>query len=139
MWSSPDVDYHAGNGTQDIFYDRDDVLTISIHADPDFRVSALSSGLRVSVAEAEVPGSIHNFPLPKGAGDAEYLYTLDKALALIREFKPVYLVVSAGMDIYADDPLGTGQSGHAGHRRNWGADRVAGTADGRCDGRGICQ
>ncbi|HSQ39260.1 MAG TPA: histone deacetylase family protein, partial [Anaerolineales bacterium] len=101
-----DVDYHAGNGTQDIFYERDDVMTISIHADPDFEYPHFI-GFANERGRGRGFGFHHNFPLPKGTGDAEYLQTLDKALALIREFKPVYLVVSAGMDIYADDPLGT--------------------------------
>ncbi len=101
-----DVDYHAGNGTQDIFYERDDVMTISIHADPDFEYPHFI-GFAGERGRGRGFGFHHNFPLPKGTGDAEYLYMLDKALALIREFKPVYLVVSAGMDIYADDPLGT--------------------------------
>ena len=101
-----DIDYHAGNGTQDIFYARDDVLTISIHADPDFEYPHF-----IGFADERGKGrgfTFHqNFPLPKGTGDAEYLQTLEKAIGLIIEFKPAYLVVSAGMDIYADDPLGT--------------------------------
>ena len=52
-------------------------------------------------------GFHHNFPLSAGTGDAEYLHMLDSALAVIREFAPAFLVISAGMDIYADDPLGT--------------------------------
>jgi acetoin utilization deacetylase AcuC-like enzyme len=101
-----DIDYHAGNGTQDIFYPRDDVLTISIHADPDFEYPHF-----IGFADERGRGRgftfHHNFPLPKGTGDAEYLDTLEKAINLIRDYKPAYLVVSAGMDIYADDPLGT--------------------------------
>ncbi|MEW6085200.1 MAG: histone deacetylase family protein [Chloroflexota bacterium] len=113
QWLSPkgnvallDVDYHCGNGTQDIFYERDDVLTISIHADPDFEypsyyghASERGSGMGF--------GYHHNFPLPKGTGDESYLAVLGRALELIRDYKPEFLVVSAGMDIYADDPLGT--------------------------------
>ena len=52
-------------------------------------------------------GFHRNFPLEKGTGDERYLSALSEALKLIREFDPSYLVVSAGMDIYADDPLGT--------------------------------
>jgi len=101
-----DIDYHAGNGTQDIFYSRDDVFTISIHADPDFEYPHF-----IGFADERGKGrgfTFHqNFPLPKGTGDDEYLQTLGKAFVLINEFKPAYLVISAGMDIYADDPLGT--------------------------------
>ncbi len=100
-----DVDYHCGNGTQDIFYDRDDVLTISIHADPDYEYPSYI-GFADEHGEGRGSGYHHNFPLPVGTDDAAYLATVDQALQKIREFKPAYLVVSAGMDIYADDPLG---------------------------------
>ena len=101
-----DVDYHCGNGTQDIFYDRDDVLTISIHADPDFEYPSYI-GYADEYGEGKGFGYHHNFPLPRDTDDGSYLQTLDQALGLIREFEPAFLVVSAGMDIYADDPLGT--------------------------------
>ena len=101
-----DMDYHCGNGTQDIFYDRDDVLTISIHADPDFEYPSYM-GYADERGEGKGLGFHHNFPLPRGTEDEVYLETLAQANQLIREFKPTYLVVSAGMDIYADDPLGT--------------------------------
>jgi acetoin utilization deacetylase AcuC-like enzyme len=101
-----DIDYHCGNGTQDIFYERDDVLTISIHANPDFEYPHFI-GFADERGRGRGFGFHHNFPLPKGTGDAEYLSTLDTALERIREYKPVSLVISAGMDIYADDPLGT--------------------------------
>jgi acetoin utilization deacetylase AcuC-like enzyme len=101
-----DVDYHCGNGTQDIFYDRDDVLTISIHADPDYEYPSYI-GYADEHGMGKGFGYHHNFPLPAGTDDDAYLETLSRALQQIREFKPKYLVVSAGMDIYADDPLGT--------------------------------
>ena len=101
-----DVDYHCGNGTQDIFYDREDVLTISIHADPDFEYPSYI-GYADERGAGKGLGFHHNFPLPRDTDDGAYLQTLDQALRLIREFEPVFLVVSAGMDIYADDPLGT--------------------------------
>ena len=101
-----DVDYHCGNGTQDIFYDRADVLTISIHADPDFEYPSYA-GYEDERGTGKGLGFHHNFPLPAGTEDSAYLEVLAQALELIREFNPAYLVVSAGMDIYADDPLGT--------------------------------
>ena len=101
-----DVDYHCGNGTQDIFYERDDVLTISIHADPDFEYPSYY-GRASERGRGRGYGYHHNLPLPKGTDDDSYLAALDRALELIRAYKPMYLVVSAGMDIYADDPLGT--------------------------------
>jgi acetoin utilization deacetylase AcuC-like enzyme len=101
-----DIDYHCGNGTQDIFYKRDDVFTVSIHADPDFEYPHYA-GFANEKGSGRGFGFHHNFPLPAGTDDAAYLKTLDQALELIRGFKPKYLVVSAGMDIYTDDPLGT--------------------------------
>lgn len=101
-----DVDYHCGNGTQDIFYERNDVLTISIHADPDFEYPSYM-GYADERGAGRGLGFHRNFPLPKGTDDESYLQTLDEALNLIRVFEPAHLVVSAGMDIYADDPLGT--------------------------------
>lgn len=101
-----DIDYHAGNGTQDIFYERSDVLTISIHGDPDFEYPhyigfADETGAGVGL------GFHRNFPLPKGTLETDYLAALDEALAMIREFAPGFLVLSAGMDIFEGDPLGT--------------------------------
>jgi len=101
-----DMDYHCGNGTQDIFYERDDVLTISIHADPDFEYPHFI-GFADERGEGRGLGFHHNLLLPAGTDDAAYLVALERTLVLIREFRPAYLVVSAGMDIYADDPLGT--------------------------------
>jgi acetoin utilization deacetylase AcuC-like enzyme len=101
-----DIDYHCGNGTQDIFYDRDDVLTISIHADPNFEYPSFI-GYADERGEGRGLGFHHNFPLPRETEDDAYLKTLIQANQVIREFEPRFLVVSAGMDIYADDPLGT--------------------------------
>ena len=100
-----DIDYHCGNGTQDIFYDRDDVLTISIHADPDYEYPYYA-GYANETGTGKGLGFHRNFPLKMGTDDAQYLSALEEALRLIRNFEPNYLVLSAGMDIYADDPLG---------------------------------
>ena len=101
-----DIDYHCGNGTQDIFYDRADVLTISIHADPHVEYPYYA-GYAGETGTGAGSGFHKNFPLERGADDARYLSALEEALGLIRKFAPRYLVLSVGMDIYADDPLGT--------------------------------
>ncbi|RPJ28971.1 MAG: histone deacetylase family protein [Chloroflexi bacterium] len=101
-----DIDYHCGNGTQDIFYERADVLTISIHADPNFEYPYYAGYANETGAGAGL-GFHKNFPLEKSTGDARYLSALEEALSLIRKFAPKVLVISAGMDIYTDDPLGT--------------------------------
>ena len=101
-----DIDYHCGNGTQDIFYDRSDVLTISIHADPDFEYPHFW-GYANETGTGAGSGFHKNLPLEKGTDEARYLSALEEALSLIRSYTPKVLVISAGMDIYTDDPLGT--------------------------------
>ena len=101
-----DIDYHAGNGTQDIFYERADVLTISLHGDPDIEYPYYSGFADETGAGAGL-GFHKNFPLPKGTDDARYLSALDEALTMIRKFAPQYLVLSTGMDTFDGDPLGT--------------------------------
>jgi acetoin utilization deacetylase AcuC-like enzyme len=100
-----DIDYHAGNGTQDIFYERGDVFTLSIHADPDFEYPSFAG--YADETGAGLGSSWHrNFPLPAGTDDEHYLSTLDGALDLIQSYAPTYLILSAGMDLYSGDPLG---------------------------------
>ncbi len=101
-----DVDYHAGNGTQDIFYARSDVLTISIHADPSFEYPYYA-GYATETGEGAGIGFHRNYPLPAGTNDAAYLQTLDQALTVIADYLPSSLVVSLGMDTYESDPLGS--------------------------------
>lgn len=100
-----DIDYHAGNGTQDIFYERGDVVTLSIHADPDEEYPAFC-GYADETGAGQGIGLHRNFPLPAGTEDTGYLSALEEALTLIKSFTPKYLVLSAGMDLYAGDPLG---------------------------------
>ena len=101
-----DIDYHAGNGTQDIFYERNDVLTISIHGDPDFEYPHYIGFADETGAGAGL-GFHRHFPLPKGTNNEGYLSALDEALNMIRTFAPSYLVVSLGADAFDGDPLGT--------------------------------
>lgn len=100
-----DVDYHAGNGTQDIFYERVDVLSISIHGDPNEEYPYFN-GFEDETGAGPGLGLHRNFPLAPGADDQAYLQALSEALGLVRDFHPQTLVVSAGMDIYGEDPLG---------------------------------
>jgi acetoin utilization deacetylase AcuC-like enzyme len=100
-----DIDYHAGNGTQEIFYERDDVLSISIHADPEIEYPYFA-GYQDEIGIGRGEGFHLNIPLPYGTTDEGYIEALQTALAKIRSFDPGFLVISAGMDIYQDDPLG---------------------------------
>jgi acetoin utilization deacetylase AcuC-like enzyme len=99
-----DVDYHHGNGTQDIFYDRDDVLTVSIHADPSVEYPYYS-GYPDETGEGEGAGFCLNLPLPFGATYAQYSGALSTAVARIADFGADALVVSLGVDTFANDPI----------------------------------
>ena len=99
-----DVDVHHGNGTQSVFYDRDDVLTVSLHADP-VRFYPFFWGHRDERGEGRGTGYNLNLPLPRGTGDADYLEALDSALARVAAFDPSAIVVALGLDAYEHDPL----------------------------------
>jgi acetoin utilization deacetylase AcuC-like enzyme/ribosomal protein S18 acetylase RimI-like enzyme len=101
-----DIDYHHGNGAQDIFYQRADVLTISIHGHPSFAYPYFS-GFADEPGEGQGTGYNHNLPLPEDVQDGRYLDALDEALALVRKFQPEALVVPLGLDIAKADPTGT--------------------------------
>lgn len=100
-----DIDLHHGNGTQGVFYHRDDVLTASVHVDPhDFY--PFFWGHAAERGEGAGLGYNLNLPLPLGAGDAPFLEALDAALARIESFAPGALVLSLGLDASAEDPFG---------------------------------
>jgi len=99
-----DIDYHHGNGTQDIFYGRGDPLFVSIHADPrtDY---PYYWGHADETGEGEGEGATLNLPLPRGSDLAAYLPALDAALARIAGFAPDLLIASYGADTFAGDPI----------------------------------
>ncbi len=100
-----DVDYHHGNGTQSIFYDRSDVLFASIHADPKQDYPHFL-GYSDETGEGEGEGFNLNLPLPINVtGWNEYEKALSKSLKHIGEYAPDYLVISLGLDTYEDDPI----------------------------------
>lgn len=100
-----DFDVHHGNGTQDIFYERQDVLVVNIHAAPQFKFPYFT-GHSDEHGRNEGEGANYNFPLNLKTGDEEYDQTLSEALAVIKKFKPEYLVASAGFDAHYTDPIG---------------------------------
>jgi acetoin utilization deacetylase AcuC-like enzyme len=99
-----DVDYHHGNGTQSIFYDRSDVVYASLHAHPD-REFPYFAGRVGEVGHGEGEGANRNFVLGRGVGDAEYLAVLEQALEFIAAHSVRALVVSLGVDTYELDPI----------------------------------
>jgi acetoin utilization deacetylase AcuC-like enzyme len=101
-----DIDYHHGNGQQQIFYERNDVFTVSIHGNPSFAYPYFS-GFADEKGEGEGNGFNLNYPLKETLTGTEYLVYLKKALKAISNFKPAYLIVSIGFDPAKGDPTGT--------------------------------
>lgn len=101
-----DIDYHHGNGTQDIFYDRADVMTVSIHGDPSFAYPYFS-GFADETGEGAGQGFNLNFPLAEKCSADHYFATLRKALAHIKEYSPQFLIIALGLDTAKNDPTGT--------------------------------
>lgn len=99
-----DVDVHHGNGTQGIFYDRGDVLTVSIHADP-VAYYPFVWGYAHERGEGAGLGANLNIPLPLKTGDDGYMIALEKAAKTIQAFAPGALVVALGLDASEHDPL----------------------------------
>jgi acetoin utilization deacetylase AcuC-like enzyme/GNAT superfamily N-acetyltransferase len=101
-----DIDYHHGNGTQDIFKERRDVLTISIHGHPHYTYPFFT-GFTDEIGEGEGRGFNVNIPLPEHIDSARYVKALHKALYKIKKFQPDFLVVAFGLDTAKGDPTGT--------------------------------
>jgi acetoin utilization deacetylase AcuC-like enzyme/GNAT superfamily N-acetyltransferase len=101
-----DIDYHHGNGQQDIFYRRSDVLTVSIHGHPGFAYPYFS-GFKEERGEGEGEGFNLNLPLPEAVDGVAYRKALEKALRRIEDFKPDFLIVALGLDPAKGDPTGT--------------------------------
>ena len=101
-----DIDFHHGNGTQDIFYSRPDVYTVSIHGNPKFAYPHFS-GFSDETGEENGKGFNLNLPLPETITPEKYRETLQKALTAIKKFNPAYLVLALGLDTAKADPTGT--------------------------------
>ena len=101
-----DIDYHHGNGTQEIFYARNDVFTVSIHGHPSFAYPYFSGFSDETGSGAGETFNL-NLPLDEQAGVDTFLRTLTLALKRIERFAPHYLVVALGFDTAASDPTGS--------------------------------
>ncbi|MBC7480965.1 MAG: histone deacetylase family protein [Rhizobacter sp.] len=99
-----DVDYHHGNGTQAIFYERSDVLTVSVHGDPRTEYPFFLGHADERGAGAG-EGCNLNLPLPRGTGFVRWREALHCGLAAIRAFGADTLVVSLGVDTFEGDPI----------------------------------
>jgi acetoin utilization deacetylase AcuC-like enzyme/L-amino acid N-acyltransferase YncA len=100
-----DVDFHHGNGQQEIFYRRSDILTISLHGHPQYAFPYFT-GFADERGEGPGRGYNLNLPLPKKTDGKAYRQALDRALRRIRAFAPSFLVVALGFDTAAGDPTG---------------------------------
>ena len=99
-----DVDLHHGNGTQGIFYDRPDVLTVSIHAHPE-RYYPFFWGYPDERGAGAGVGANLNLCLPRGSADDAFLRELDRALQAITLWGADTLVLALGLDAFAGDPF----------------------------------
>jgi len=101
-----DIDYHHGNGQQEIFYNRKDVFTVSVHADPEYAYPNFT-GFEDEMGAGKGKGYNLNVPLPEGITGIQYRKALIKALEAIKKYKPAYLIIALGLDIAKGDPTGT--------------------------------
>jgi len=101
-----DIDYHHGNGGQDIFYRRSDVLTVSIHGHPRFAYPYFC-GFDEERGEGEGEGFNLNIALPEAVDGEKYHKALARALRRIEEYQPQFLVIGLGLDPAKGDPTGT--------------------------------
>jgi acetoin utilization deacetylase AcuC-like enzyme/GNAT superfamily N-acetyltransferase len=101
-----DIDYHHGNGQQDIFYQRSDVFTVSLHGDPEFAYPYFA-GFADERGQGPGEGCNLNLPLPEQLDGPQYRQALQSALQAIADFQPAFLVVCLGLDGAKGDPTGT--------------------------------
>lgn len=100
-----DIDFHHGNGTQDIFFDNPNVLYVSIHGDPKF-FYPWYSGYKEEVGLGNAIGTNLNLPLTKGADFNIYKEALEEAYKKIVNFRPDFFILSFGTDTHINDPVG---------------------------------
>lgn len=108
-----DIDVHHGNGTQDIFYRRGDILFASIHVDPAL-AAPFYAGYADETGDGAGAGLTFNQPLAMGADDRIFLTAVDRALTRIRDFGVDAIAVSMGLDASAHDPVATFRVSHEG-------------------------
>ena len=112
-----DIDYHHGNGQEDIFYERNDVLTVSIHGHPRFAYPYFS-GFEEDQGRGEGEGYNLNMPLPEAVDGERYRKALKQAIERVKRHEPRFLVVALGLDTAKGDPTGTWTLGPADFEHN---------------------
>ncbi|MGM0952834.1 MAG: histone deacetylase family protein [Pseudomonadota bacterium] len=111
-----DTDMHHGQGIQEIFYDRSDVLYVSIHGDPT-NFYPVVSGYENERGEGEGYGYNINMPMPHGSSEEDFFTRLDESLAAIRLYQPDAVILTLGFDIYKNDPQAKVSVSSEGFRR----------------------
>ncbi|MBD8495808.1 histone deacetylase family protein [Pseudomonas syringae] len=111
-----DTDMHHGQGIQEIFYARDDVLYVSIHGDPT-NFYPVVAGFDDEIGTGAGQGFNLNLPMAHGASEADFFARMDEAAEALRAFAPEVLVLSLGFDIYENDPQSKVAVTHEGFRR----------------------
>jgi len=101
-----DTDMHHGQGVQEIFYGRDDVLYVSVHGDPT-NFYPVVAGFEDERGDGNGDGYNVNLPMPHGSSEEDFFTHVDTALRALRRFEPDALVLALGFDIYKDDPQAT--------------------------------
>ena len=99
-----DIDYHHGNGTQQIFYARNDVMYVSLHADPNRAYPYFTGFADETGAEAGAATNL-NLPLPEGCTGSQFFAALETAMDVVTRFGPGLLIISLGVDTYRNDPI----------------------------------
>ncbi|HLF21306.1 MAG TPA: histone deacetylase family protein [Aestuariivirga sp.] len=99
-----DVDFHHGNGTQDIFYTRKDVLFCSLHGDPE-QMYPFFLGHKDETGAGAGEGYNFNYPMPPGTAYGVWGRALEDACRKIKAYRPDVLIVSLGVDTFKDDPI----------------------------------
>ena len=124
-----DPDVHHGNGTQNSFYSRKDVLYVSSHRFPFYP----GTGAHDEIGAGEGEGYTVNLPLPAGMGDADFLHVYREVVdPIVREYRPDLILISAGFDTWQNDPLGgmamtgEGYAALCGMFRGWARDHCPG-------------
>ena len=125
-----DLDLHHGNGTQDIYWERSDVLYISSHQYPHYP----GSGRLSESGHGEGDGATVNLPLPAGSGNQAFSAMIDEViLPVLDRYKPEILLISAGFDVHWRDPLGSLEVSAAGYGQAVG--QLMHWCDEHCQGR----
>lgn len=101
-----DIDFHHGNGQQQIFFERNDVLTISVHGHPSFAYPYFS-GFEEEKGEHGGFGFNYNFPLPETISYEQYEKTIKKCIRIIQKYNPQFFIIALGLDTAKNDPTGT--------------------------------